>query len=329
MNELHGGLALPAFLLTLGVSLAAAWLLLSMGRRGWAMDIPNERSLHQRPIPRTGGLAIAAGMAVGWWWTGSLELLIPIGLASALLAVSLLDDLRGLSVGLRLLAHAAAALAFVWLVGLQSPPWAVPLWVLAVVWATNLFNFMDGSDGLAGGMACFGFGGYALAAWLSGDLALALACVVVVAAALGFLAFNFHPARLFMGDAGSIPLGFLAATIGLLGWQRGSWSLFLPVVAFSPFVVDASVTLIKRGLRGDRVWRAHREHYYQRLLRLGLGHHGVAWLEYALMLMAGGLALATQWSPTLAWPIMCGWFAALALAMAWIDHAWAQADRVA
>jgi UDP-N-acetylmuramyl pentapeptide phosphotransferase/UDP-N-acetylglucosamine-1-phosphate transferase len=163
--------------------------------------------------------------------------------------------------------------------------------VLAIVWMTNLYNFMDGSDGLAGGMALFGFGAYALGAWLAGDAVMAVASGAIAAAALTFLAFNFPPAKVFMGDAGSIPLGFLAAALGLIGWHAGNWPLWFPMLVFSPFIVDATVTLARRVLRGERFWQAHRTHYYQRLVQLGWGHRNTALAEYALMAVCGAGAL--------------------------------------
>lgn len=327
MSSLPDNLGLTALgcLLALAVSLLLAWLFAVVGTGGMAMDVPNERSLHGRPIPRAGGLAIGAGVAAGWWLADAV-LPVAAGLALLLLAVSLLDDLRGLSVGFRLAVHAAAAGTLVWFAGPVASPWLFPVLILAVVWMINLYNFMDGSDGLAGGMACFGFGWYALAAWQAGDATLAAASAVIVAAALGFLAFNWHPARLFMGDAGSIPLGFLAGAFGLLGWRQGDWSPLFPLLVFSPFVADASVTVCKRWLRGEKVWRAHREHYYQRLLRLGLGHRGVARLGYAVMLAAGALAILAQAYPALSWPLALAWFGLLGLGMVRLDRAWKAAQ---
>ena len=188
---------------------------------------------------------------------------------------------------------------------------------------TNLFNFMDGANGLAGGMALFGFTFYALAAHLAGapDLALIAACLA--AAAGGFLLFNFDPARIFMGDAGSIPLGFLAGVLGIYGWSKDCWPLFFPVLVFSPFVVDASITLVRRLLHGERVWHAHREHYYQRLIRMGLGHRNTALCEYALMLICGfsGLAVLNR-SSELQVAVMLGWLATYSLIMVRIDTVW-------
>jgi len=162
--------------------------------------------------------------------------------------------------------------------------------VLGVVWMTNLYNFMDGADGLAGGMTAIGFGALALAAWLGNAPELAALCAAIAAAALAFLRFNFPPARIFMGDAGSIPLGFLAAALGILGAQQTIWPWLFPLLVFSPFIVDASVTLARRGLRGEKIWQAHRSHYYQRVVLLGASHRQLAWAAYALMLACAVLA---------------------------------------
>ena len=94
-----------------------------------------------------------------------------------------------------------------------------------------------------------------------------------------------------MGDAGAIPLGYLAAVLGISGWLRGDWPLWFGLVVFSPFIIDATVTLAKRGLRGVRVWHAHREHYYQRLVQSGWGHRKTMFAEYGLMLLCSALAV--------------------------------------
>jgi UDP-N-acetylmuramyl pentapeptide phosphotransferase/UDP-N-acetylglucosamine-1-phosphate transferase len=281
--------ALAAF----AVSLASLALLLSPPGRRILLDRPNERSLHRRPVPRSGGIAIALGTAAGL----ALAPAVPaaaFGLAAVLAVLSLLDDLRPLPPLLRLAGHLAAAAALVALEFGSAAAWLAPVLVLAIAWYANLYNFMDGADGLAGGMAVLGFGAYAWAAGLEGHHALSGSSAVVAAASLAFLAFNFHPARLFMGDVGSVPLGFLAGALGLLGWRDGVWPLWFPILVFAPFVGDATLTLLKRALRRERVWQAHKEHYYQRLARMGLGHRGTAGFEYAAMAACAGVALLAR-----------------------------------
>jgi UDP-N-acetylmuramyl pentapeptide phosphotransferase/UDP-N-acetylglucosamine-1-phosphate transferase len=234
-------------------------------------------------------MGVVPGLAVGCLLAGSEVLVLSLPLA--LMLFSLIDDWRGLPAAARLAGHLAGAVLFV-LVSLDGLDWfVVPALVLYVGWMTNLYNFMDGADGLAGGMALFGFGTYACAAWFGGHEAFALACASVAASAGAFLLFNFPPARMFLGDAGSIPLGFLAAALGLLGWKSGLWPLWFPPLVFAPFVLDASVTLLRRAAKGEKVWQAHRSHYYQRQVLMGWNHRQLASLEYGLMLSTAAVAL--------------------------------------
>ncbi|MFA7243414.1 MAG: glycosyltransferase family 4 protein [Sulfuricellaceae bacterium] len=315
------------------LAFAITWLtihwLLRSGLSNLAMDDPNHRSLHTTAVPRTGGIALMIGVLAGWsLWLPSW-LWLPLGLSVALAAVSFADDLFDLSAGWRFLAHVLAATVLVAANLGHFPLWLGVPAVLVVVWMTNLYNFMDGSDGLAGGMALFGFGAYGVAAWLSNDTAFAWASWVIAAAAVGFLLFNFHPARIFMGDAGSVPLGFLAAAFGLIGWQRGLWPWWFAPLTFSPFVMDAGVTLFKRILRREKIWQAHREHYYQRLVRMGLGHRVTALLEYALMAAAGGSALWGMGRGALMQAVLLlVWSVGYFVAMRLIDIEWAKFSQL-
>ncbi len=260
-----------------------------------ALDVPNERSLHSGVVPRVGGIGIGVGIACGVATVRGLEPVLGWVATSYVLLflVSLVDDMRPLSVRIRLSVHLIAAA--ICTIALDVPlAWSVPA-TLSIVWAMNLFNFMDGADGLAGGMAVFGFATLAAAALHSGDLPLAALCASVAAASAAFLLFNLPPASLFMGDAGSVPLGFLTAALGLYGAQRDSWPLLLPLFAFFPFVFDATYTLLTRVLQGHKPWEPHRAHLYQRLVRSGLGHRKMALLAYVYMSVCVVCALATLW----------------------------------
>lgn len=310
-------------LLALPVSAFTVWLL-SRGRAARiALDHPNQRSLHTTPIPRTGGLGVVAGVAAGWVAVGSALPVALWGGAALLAALSFADDRYSLPTSVRFLAHIAAA---VWLVAALGVGWNLWLWpvaVAAMVWMTNLYNFMDGSDGLAGGMALFGFGFFAIAAAMHGQPDLALATLTVAAAALGFLAFNSPPARVFMGDAGSISLGFSAAGFGMLGALRDVWPAWFPVLVFLPFIVDATVTLLRRGLRGEKVWHAHKEHYYQRLIRMGWSHRQTALVEYALMGGSGSIALICLFAPQSVGLMSAALWGAVLVALMWlVDSRW-------
>lgn len=274
------------------------------------LDQPNERSLHATPTPRTGGLAICVALLVGWMvslWLPQTEGL-PVQILSGAIVVagiSILDDRYGLSQWLRLLVQLGAALLLIRggfiIQGEILPGWALAsglgltlLTVVMTLWLTNLYNFMDGMDGFAAGMAVIGFGTLALLGWGQGDGLFTAASLTVCAVAAGFLWFNFPPARIFMGDSGSTTLGFLAAAFAVWGSRRGVAPVWLTLVVFSPFVVDATVTLLRRALRGEAVWRAHRSHYYQRLVQSGWSHRRTVLVEYAIMLASAGVVLAIR-----------------------------------
>jgi UDP-N-acetylmuramyl pentapeptide phosphotransferase/UDP-N-acetylglucosamine-1-phosphate transferase len=292
MPALDSTLAIPP-LLALLVAAAVIGALLRSRAASLVLDRPNHRSLHATPTPRIGGIGILAGIAVAGTIAGVAVDLRVLAALILLITISLLDDIRSIGAAWRMLAHlAAASLAAAAIVYDGHGLLAALAATVAIAWMTNLYNFMDGADGLAGGMASFGFGAYGIAALLANDPAFAALNFSVAAAAAGFLIYNFPPARVFMGDAGAIPLGFLAAVCAIAGWQRNAWPLWFGAVVFSPFIVDASLTLARRLLRGAKIWQAHREHYYQRLVQAGWGHRKTVLVEFGLMLTASGIALA-------------------------------------
>ena len=277
------------------LSFLVAYLLIFWLVKGNALkilDFPNKRSLHSTPVPRTGGIGLILSILLVWLlFSASLPISLWVGF-SVLALVSLADDVKGVSVLVRLLAHILVAISFSAMLLLDGYNWVMVIGMgLAIAWMSNLYNFMDGSDGLAGGMAFIGFGYYGVTALLTGDMEFAVINFCIMASAGAFLRFNFHPAKIFLGDVGAVPLGFLAAAFGILGWVKGLWSFWLPLLIFSPFIVDASMTLIKRFFRGEKVWQGHCEHYYQRVVQSGVGHRNTALLEYLLMLMVGGSAV--------------------------------------
>jgi UDP-GlcNAc:undecaprenyl-phosphate/decaprenyl-phosphate GlcNAc-1-phosphate transferase len=274
-----------AFFVTFGL---ICWML-PKGRARLVLDHPNSRSSHSTPLPRTGGVAVMCAVLLSGALVAPGQTSV-LGGAGALAVISFLDDWRGLPIAWRLAAQLAVAAAFTWINFSDFSLFWFSLIVFAIVWTTNLYNFMDGTDGLAGGMTLFGFGSYTIASYFSGNIAFACLAAGIAAAAAAFLCFNFHPARIFLGDAGAIPLGFLAAAIGLLGWKEGDWPAWFPFLIFSPFIVDASVTLIRRVLAGERILIAHQSHYYQRLARMA-GHRKTAVAEYLLMIAVATSAL--------------------------------------
>ena len=315
---------------TLSPALAAmmAWIVLRLliRHRSILLDRPNERSLHAVPIPRVGGLAIVPGIAAAWLCLpGAISWAIWLP-AALLFSLSVLDDALNLRISVRLFAHLFAGMVVAYALVMPNAGWGTAaLAVLAIAWMTNLFNFMDGSDGLAGGMAVIGFSIYAIAAFFASALAFALASLAIAAAAAVFLLYNFHPARVFLGDAGSVPLGFFAAALGAQGWSVGIWPVWFPILVFSPFIIDASVTLMRRALRREKIWRPHRDHYYQRLVRLGWGHRRTALAEYLLMTGCGITALIALALPATVQTLLLGSTAlGYFVLMHAIDDAWSR-----
>lgn len=289
------------------------------------LDRPNDRSLHRVPIPRTGGLGIWAGFALGLiglfaaspaW----VPLLWILGAALLVGAVSFMDDRAQVSVGVRLASHLLAG-CMILLAGLGLTALEVPgavlevprtigfaLTLLSVVWMINLYNFMDGMDGFAAGMAVCGFGVLAVLGYLGDNALFALLSGMVAAAAGGFLVWNFPPAKIFMGDSGSSVLGLLAAALSLWGDKLGLFPLWIALLVFSPFIVDATVTLMRRAGRRERLWEAHRMHYYQRLVQLGWGHRKAVLVEYAVMGACGLTAITLiQTPPPVQWAALAAW----------------------
>lgn len=282
------------------------------------IDRPNERSLHQQPTPRIGGLALVPGIVFASLLLGShsSSVLVPLSLAGLLFSISFVDDRRGLPAGLRFGCHFAVAAGFAfWIAGATL---TALIGAFAITWMINLYNFMDGANGLAGGMTAIGFGVLGLA---SNDAVLAWA---TAGAALGFLRYNFDPARTFLGDAGSVPLGFLAGALCFVGVVQGHWPLWFPLLVFAPFVIDATVTLLRRIARGEKVWIAHRQHYYQRMVRMGWSHRRLALAEYVLMVISGGIALLLlPVSPTWQATGVACCLAGHGALMFWVDRRWA------
>ncbi len=294
------------------------------------LDHPNDRSLHQQAIPRSGGvamlLAIVLSLAVAViTQVLSMQALLLWLLAGVLMlsAVGLVDDYGHVPALIRFATHFLAAgillLGGLGIAELQLPGCILPLpyWLALVleagfiVWMINLYNFMDGMDGFAGGMSVIGFTALSLMGLSGGQVDFALVAGVIAAVAAGFLIWNFPPAKIFMGDAGAPVLGYLAAALSLWGVKLALFPLWISVLIFSPFIVDASYTLLRRMLRREKVWQAHREHIYQQLVQLGWGHKRTVLLAYGLMLgcavSAGYLLHASvtiQWLGLVVWLII-------------------------
>ena len=288
-------------------SAVATRALIPILRRRNFLDLPNDRSSHTVPTPRGGGIAVIGAVLLAWiiWWLsgrvppGTLG----ISLATALLAiVCWVDDLRGLSPPARLAAQGVAVAIGLYVLpatGFALQVWPGPSAYFAAigllwVWWINVFNFMDGIDGLAGSEAAAIGGGLLLFSALGNgvDPVIALLAATILGAALGFLVWNWAPARIFLGDVGSAPLGYLTGYLLIDVAVRGRWKVALILPLY--FLTDATITLSRRLLRGERIWEAHRQHFYQQAVRRGLGHAAVVRRVIAADLLLIGCGWASE-----------------------------------
>jgi Fuc2NAc and GlcNAc transferase len=309
-------LALVCALLAWGLT----WVIRGYALRAKLLDRPNERSSHTVPTPRGGGVAIVSAffvalVALGYFAFADLHLLAGLGGACATVALlGFLDDRHGLSARLRIVGHAAAAAwCLAWIGPLPSFQvlgltvdlgiGASVLGALYIVWSINLFNFMDGIDGIASLEAIsVGLGG-ALVWWLvqpAGDWPVT---VLFAACVSGFLVWNFPTARIFMGDAGSGSLGLVVAVLALWSSRATPHLFWCWLILSGCFIVDATTTLIRRVLRGERFYQAHRHHAFQYAARKHASHKVVSLSVVAintLWLLPLAVAVALQWMDSLA-----------------------------
>lgn len=325
--------------ITLGLSVLITRAAVRHAVRFGLLDRPNERSSHQVVTPRGGGVAIVVSASLAFLalgWDGLLDQTLLMGLlfgGAAVAIVGLVDDRHTVAPSVRLGVHlAAGAWAVAWFGGL--PPLQVGdslinfgwvgylLATVGVVWSLNLFNFMDGIDGIAAMEALFVCCASAVIALVQGDSsAWVMASLTLGTACLGFLIWNWPPAKIFMGDIGSGYLGYLIAVLALADALEGSVALWIWLILGGVFFVDATLTLVRRLARGERVHQAHRTHAYQWLSRRWGSHRKVT---------LSVLAVNVFWLLPLAWsaarfPAHAWWLAIVALSplvvVAWLAGA--------
>jgi Fuc2NAc and GlcNAc transferase len=279
------------------------------------LDIPNHRSSHSSPVPRGGGIAIASTVGAGLVLltaTGAVEprlllALVPGGVFIGV--IGWIDDRGGVPALVRVSVHlAAAAWAVASLGGVPSLRLGAGefdlglvgsvLAVVGIVWFLNLFNFMDGIDGIASSQAVLISGIAGTIACLNGGPGIATAYFLVCGASGGFMIWNWPPARIFMGDVGSGFLGFILAALAVAGERAGSVPLALWIVLVSVFGFDATVTLVRRLIRRERVYEAHRNHAYQRAVIAGFSHRAVTMTAAGITLLLGVAAVVAAFRPT-------------------------------
>jgi UDP-N-acetylmuramyl pentapeptide phosphotransferase/UDP-N-acetylglucosamine-1-phosphate transferase len=331
MSSVELGLALlvaaPAMAVAVALALAPLRRLLL---KADLLDRPNQRSSHSIPTPRGAGLVVLPAVLLAWlavdrfcplpgqFWAVAVA-------ALALVAFSALDDRRSLSAGLRFALHAAAVAVGLWALpaDFSLTQGLLPLWVdqilafLAWLWFLELTNFMDGIDGITGvegGSIALGL----LLLAMVGALPLALggALLLLIGALFGFLAWNWHPAALFLGDSGSVPLGYLLGWLLLLAAGAGLWpvALILPLYYWA----DATWTLLSRLRRGEKVWQAHRQHFYQRATQGSRGGGSHAPVAAAILLANLALVALALWSRVEPWAALAAAAVVVALLLGWL-----------
>lgn len=290
------------------------------------VDIPNERSSHKKVVPRGGGLAIVVVVL-------TYVLVFPIAdyqyevllVITGLAILGWSDDRYSLTAGIRLLVQSAIAVGTILTVGpfkfveflgmrVLETPFSLIFTFLWIVWMINLYNFMDGIDGIAGvetvvAATTMGIWFYAFGI----DTQLLLFCWVLAAASLGFLVFNWPPAKIFMGDVGSVCIGGIFAILAIIGVNEYDIPLAAYIILLSVFIADSTITVIRRLYNRENIFRAHRSHYYQRAVSVGWSHKqvSVVILVANLALAIIGSAAANRMSPEWLWPLLAAFILGL------------------
>ncbi len=278
--------ALATLIVSLVLTGATAWL----ARRGGVFSVEDERSSHQGVVPSGGGLGIVlTWFAITFWLlfeqAPQLWLVGVLPAVAVLAVIGWLDDLRPMAARWRLLVQLAVSLyllACAWQSGVAVTAPVLFLAGLWLLWVANMYNFMDGSHGMAGMQGVFS--GLVLA-WLfyqAGNTGLYLVSLVIAVSCMGFLPWNLAPKRIFMGDVGSVPLGFALGALCAWGVAIEAFSLASAILVLSVFMVDAGLTLLRRVIRGERWYTAHRQHLYQQLIAAGWSHGNVLVLYLSL-----------------------------------------------
>ncbi|TRZ50145.1 glycosyltransferase family 4 protein [bacterium] len=308
-------------MLIVGLAVASGALVISClcvaGFRRWAsgrmLDIPNARSSHTQPTPRGGGLGIVIGVLIGAWSLYLAQILgmpfreiVALSLGGGLMAlVGWLDDIYRLPYQIRLVVQAissaiilieigyfhAITVPFVGDIHLYSI--GIPFALLWIMGLTNAYNFMDGIDGIAGGQALIAGLGWAIIGYMSGEVFVGLIGLLLAATNLGFLFHNWPSARIFMGDVGSAFIGFILAVLPIMAGQKDPRFMIAGFLMVWPFIFDTSFTLVRRMIKKENIFEAHRSHIYQRLVIAGYSHRFVTLIYMGLALT--GAILAFLW----------------------------------
>lgn len=320
--------ALFAFFAVSALSAVMVFLVMRVAVQRNMVDFPGERQSHTKPTPTGGGLGLVATLVLTSLMLARNGLIAPPWTLVVLPGLSVLalvgwrDDFSPVSVRFRLFVQLTVSLALLALLRnsdqLENWP-ATLLGGVAIMWTMNFYNFMDGSHGMAGFQGLFTGLLLGFLFSIDGHLQLAIPAFLLAACCAGFLPFNFPVPRVFMGDAGSVPLGFALATLILLGLLQGALSLPEALLLLSVFLIDSSLTLFKRAIQGERWYTAHKQHVYQRLIAHGWSHSRVLLLYQAInAVVVAPVVILVRMYPEYAWHLtgmtiflmIAGWYLA-------------------
>ncbi len=283
--------------------------------RNNVIDVPNERSSHVVPTPTGGGVAISLSIILsvfvfGGDWIAYPSISLALGIGVIVIGiVGWIDIHKEVAVLTRAIIYLLVSITALILLGGMSelsfglyhlgPGWLASLLaIIGITWLVNLYNFMDGTDGLAAVQA-LSTGLYGTVVFMSSDqIAASVICLTVFFSTLGFLVWNWAPAKIFMGDVGSCSIGFTFGVLAVYGEISGSVPVIIWLILLSIFISDASMTLMKRILSGETWYRAHNTHAYQRLVQLGMGHGRLAMYTLCANIFVIGPLAYLAWRKT-------------------------------
>lgn len=312
---IYAALLIIAFLVAAFFSYRATAFIITMLKKQQVMDMPNDRSNHSLPTPRGGGIAIAgiglAGFLMVSFWINELSGAWPLIIAAWILGmVSFSDDVKGLPVKIRFFVQILAVAMGLLLLPVQALLQIEAVWLLVLIylfiafawiWFINLYNFMDGIDGITGVETISILVGAAIIFAMKDFPAanMALYAMVFAGATAGFLFFNWHPASVFMGDVGSVVLGFF---VGWILFQLMLLGDFIPAIILPLYyLMDSGITITKRLIAGENIFQAHSQHYYQQAVRNGLTHSQVSLKILQLNIVLIALAIISSIEPLYAY----------------------------
>jgi len=314
------------------VAFIATPIVIKFAKKWGAMDAPNDRKVHTYSMPRLGGLAIFAGFLTAVLATQAINTQL-IGIligCTIIVLLGIVDDIKGVSPKVKLAVQTLAALVVVSFgvqISFVTNPFAeifflnalaIPLTVLWIVGITNAVNLIDGLDGLAAGTSGIAAVTIGVVAMMEGYLAIAILAMILAGSVFGFLPFNFKPAKIFMGDTGSMFLGFALSVLAVIGLTKSATviSIFIPIVILGIPIFDTLYAIVRRFLKGTPIFQADKEHLHHQLLNMGLTHRQTVLVIYAVNICLGGSAvLMSLMAPPQAVVILIGVTITMLLAM--------------